>query len=156
MQEFFNQGTMEKEGQLPISPNMDSEVTQKVPTQISFIEFIVDPVFEHFKMIFPTALSLVDLVSDNHRQWECKLDGINSIPFPSINPSPKTTLASLTRSNARNSARRLSSAAGTIEIPESLQKYSKSFIKRNDRSNVEIKEEYSKEENLKEEDELST
>ena len=45
LEEFFQQGDMEKAQGLPLSPLMDRANTALAPSQINFIEFVVAPLF---------------------------------------------------------------------------------------------------------------
>jgi 3'5'-cyclic nucleotide phosphodiesterase len=125
MQEFLNQGVLEKQLNLPLSPNMDPDLFDQAATQLSFVEFIVEPLFECFAELFPRCLSLMDLIEDNTRQW-------SSVFEASKSKKPQNRKVTVGSSSSRGSSavvangvinRKLSSAAGTIEIPESVQKY---------------------------------
>lgn len=45
LEEFFQQGDMERAQGLPVSPLMDRTTTAFAPSQINFIEFVVAPLF---------------------------------------------------------------------------------------------------------------
>ena len=45
LEEFFQQGDMERAQGLPLSPLMDRTTTALAPSQINFIEFVVAPLF---------------------------------------------------------------------------------------------------------------
>ena len=45
LEEFFQQGDMERTQGLPVSPLMDRTTTAFAPSQINFIEFVVAPLF---------------------------------------------------------------------------------------------------------------
>ena len=45
LEEFFQQGDMERAQGLPLSPLMDRTTTAFAPSQINFIEFVVAPLF---------------------------------------------------------------------------------------------------------------
>jgi 3'5'-cyclic nucleotide phosphodiesterase len=118
---------MEVEAGFPISPNMDPASINQTQIQLSFTRLIVQPLFETLFDLFPRSASLMELVIDNLRQW-----GAVDIPViftrhrrateeksrikkhtPLIVPTPK---------RASEGGRRLSFAAGTVEIPEAIQK----------------------------------
>ncbi len=126
LQEFLHQGELEKAAGLPISPNMDPTQVNQAQTQLSFTQLIVQPLFECLLELFPKTLSLMDLIVDNIRQW-----GGVEVPYvprrraTEEKPKGKKSLgaAPVVPKKPSDSSRRISLAAGTIEIPESIQKF---------------------------------
>ncbi|XP_033097752.1 high affinity cGMP-specific 3',5'-cyclic phosphodiesterase 9A-like [Anneissia japonica] len=53
LQEFFNQGDVEKLEGLPVAPFMDREKTTKPSSQVGFIGFVLLPLFESLAAVFP-------------------------------------------------------------------------------------------------------
>lgn len=126
-QEFLAQGSLEKSLNLPISPSMDITNFDQAQIQLSFSQMIVQPLFECFVELFPRTLTIIDLIVDNTRQWG---GTENMIVTRGRKPTEertkkKSSVFSSTSSGKRGSegSRRLSLAAGTIEIPDSIQKY---------------------------------
>ncbi|KAJ3255395.1 hypothetical protein HK103_006314 [Boothiomyces macroporosus] len=114
--------TAEKLNGLPISPNMDSTQMDQNQTQITFTQLIVQPIFECYYDLFPRTLSLMDLIADNMKQY-----GAIFITNPNVkrrvtdeNVKPKKPISAR---SSDGGSRRMSMAAGTFEIPDSVQKY---------------------------------
>ena len=63
--EFFSQGDLEKQQNLPVSPNMDRD-SQSTQSTIDFGELIVRPFFETLSLLFPKFEQLVDNVKKNN------------------------------------------------------------------------------------------
>lgn len=126
MQEFFKQGEMEKAANLPISPNMDPNQTNQKQIQLTFTQVIVQPLFECYVELFPSTLTFMDLILDNTRQW----GGYVSPDTPRrrlTEDRGKGKKASITvplkKRSSDGNTRRVSLAAGTIDIPEAVQKF---------------------------------
>ncbi|KAJ3275472.1 hypothetical protein HDV01_000299 [Terramyces sp. JEL0728] len=121
-EEFLNQGNLEKLNGLPISPNMDSSQMDQNQTQITFTQLIVQPIFECYYDLFPRTLSLMDLIADNMKQY-----GAIFITNPNVKRRVTDENVKIKKPiSARSSdggSRRMSMAAGTFEIPDSVQKY---------------------------------
>jgi class 3 adenylate cyclase len=60
IEEFFQQGDLEKQEGLPISPNMDRLTTSQDELSVNFIDFIVAPYFFSLTNIFPKLCSCID------------------------------------------------------------------------------------------------
>ena len=110
---------------LPISPNMDPTTINQTQTQVSFTRLIVQPLFESMFDLFPRTVSLMDLIVDNLRQW----GGIDLPPVAKHRRGAEekgrkklAMLAAPSQKKSSEGGRRLSFAAGTVEIPEALQK----------------------------------
>lgn len=123
LKEFLAQGELEKAAGLPISPNMDAAANQS-HTQLSFTRLIVQPLFESLLELFPRTLSLIDLIVDNTRQWggvDAPKSKRNEERVTSKKPSLPISFSE--KKTVDVFSRRMSLAAGTIEIPDSLQKF---------------------------------
>lgn len=122
---------MEKQSNLPISPNMDEDNVNQIQSQLSFVELIVEPLFGCFVELFPKTLSLMDLIADNSRLWTATLEKqtqlnpnlkvSTNIPFV---PSSMSSASPSKSASPHSFGRKLSFAAGTVEIPETVQKNS--------------------------------
>ncbi|KAJ3373241.1 Calcium/calmodulin-dependent 3',5'-cyclic nucleotide phosphodiesterase 1B [Kappamyces sp. JEL0680] len=129
LQEFLAQGELEKQAGLPISPNMDPASVNQAQTQLSFTQLIVQPLFECILELFPRTLSMMDLIVDNIRQWggfEMPVAVKSRRATDDRVKVKKSSLAAPPKRASEGSSRRLSLAAGTIDIPDSLQNYFKS------------------------------
>ena len=69
VEEFFNQGDMERERGSSISPMMDRDTTNIFTMQVGFIEFVVFPLYEAFVRTFPTLEVLLRNMVANSRAW---------------------------------------------------------------------------------------
>ncbi|KAI8899161.1 hypothetical protein BC833DRAFT_550752 [Globomyces pollinis-pini] len=135
MKEFVHQGHLEKENNLPISPNMDDSIIEKQSTlQLSFIQFIVRPLCDCLYESFPKTLIFLDLLVSNSNQW-----GGTVVPIQSrrrgtddlVKTSKHLQVGGKRPVETPN--RRLSYCAGTIEIPESVGNYLNKMKKRHSR-----------------------
>jgi len=114
MEEFEMQGEQELKHGYPLSPNMGKNVDQS-QSQIQFTRLIVQPLFEVMMELFPKTIVFMDLCSDNIRQWS----GENA-----ATPSRRKKSSALrNRKVFQSDPRRLSLSAGTVEIPDQLQKF---------------------------------
>ncbi|GMH80217.1 hypothetical protein TL16_g08452 [Triparma laevis f. inornata] len=69
VEEFFAQGDLEKERGEDVSPMMD-RLTTNIPTmQVSFIEFVVYPLYDSLVKTFPTLEVLLRNIVKNNREW---------------------------------------------------------------------------------------
>ncbi|KAI9104835.1 hypothetical protein DFS34DRAFT_215550 [Phlyctochytrium arcticum] len=132
VEEFFLQGEQEKRMGLPISPNMDRETTNPVQIGFDFNEYVVRPYFEVLAELLPSMRPFVENLIVNRNKWE----GFGASVKP---PTQASGSASTGRSNSvqtssgGNSAvdaespvsrgRRLSLAAGIIEIPQAFDNF---------------------------------
>ncbi|KAJ3185313.1 hypothetical protein HDU85_001363 [Gaertneriomyces sp. JEL0708] len=117
VEEFFLQGDKEKSMNLPVSPNMDRETTNPVQIGIDFNEYVVRPYFELLAELLPALNPFVVHLVDNKQTWE-------KMARPE---QPSTAVPIPGESISRG--RRLSLAAGTIEIPQLFDKYIKNRYK---------------------------
>ncbi|KAK7078415.1 High affinity cAMP-specific and IBMX-insensitive 3',5'-cyclic phosphodiesterase 9A, partial [Halocaridina rubra] len=53
LEEYFNQAETEKQEGLPVAPFMDRDKVTKASAQISFIKFVLVPLFEDLSQLFP-------------------------------------------------------------------------------------------------------
>ena len=118
MSEFFLQGDQEKANGLPVSPNMDRENTNENEVAIGFTDIIVKPFFDILSVIFPRIETLCLLLNSNSQMREFNSD-------PNLLMEIKEEFRSLAKKpsgiqNHRNSSiRKVSLAAGIIELPDS-------------------------------------
>ena len=68
--EFFNQGDLEKEKNLPVSLLCDRETTNIIKSQIGFINFVVVPTFETLMNIIPHINPYMDIIKANLKRYE--------------------------------------------------------------------------------------
>jgi hypothetical protein len=118
MKEFLKQGQLEMQHQLPISPNMDPTQSNQLQVQLTFTQVIVQPLFECYLDLFPKTLAIMDLIVDNIRHLGGKQPLYQKRRL-TMEEKKKTNLYRL----QIDVTRRVSLAAGTIEIPDSIQKY---------------------------------
>jgi hypothetical protein len=69
MEEFFNQGDLEKASDLPISPLNDRTRVNIPQSQLGFIEFIVAPLYAQKFKIFPVFADNCQFIVSNMVQW---------------------------------------------------------------------------------------
>ncbi|KAJ3340441.1 High affinity cAMP-specific 3',5'-cyclic phosphodiesterase 7A [Gonapodya sp. JEL0774] len=67
-EEFFNQGDKEKELGIPVSPFMDRTNCNFANCQLSFIDFIVSPLFDAFNTLIPIP-TILDYMKQNRARW---------------------------------------------------------------------------------------
>jgi cAMP-specific phosphodiesterase 4 len=87
--EFFNQGDLEKEKNLPVSLLCDRETTNIIKSQIGFINFVVVPTFETLMNIIPQINPYMDIIKANMKRYEnllqdeeCKINIKNNLKKP--------------------------------------------------------------------------
>merc|ERR1711862_543627 len=69
--EFFKQGDLEAEEDIPISPLCDRRTTNKPEAQIGFMKFVVRPSFEQLARCIPAVESVILTQHDaNLKYWE--------------------------------------------------------------------------------------
>ncbi|KAI9295915.1 HD-domain/PDEase-like protein [Neoconidiobolus thromboides FSU 785] len=121
VQEFFHQGDLEKRNSLPISCNMDRNVSSQPQIALDFDEFIVRPFFEILARLLPPCVVFLDNLEANRFRWS---------EVKKQRPHRRQDTAS---DNSPYSSRRVSFSAGTVEIPEfyceELRRYSGDFIR---------------------------
>ncbi|KAI8914822.1 hypothetical protein DFJ77DRAFT_430758, partial [Powellomyces hirtus] len=148
VEEFFSQGEKEKRMSLPISPNMDRETTNPVQLAFDFNTYVARPYFEILSELLPSTRPFIENLIVNRNRWEDM--GANISPGGAAAKPPKPssiTPDGTTDSNGPPSStgehdtltdtatsttteptapgvmprgRRLSLAAGTIEIPQAF------------------------------------
>lgn len=69
LEEFFNQGDVEKADKLPISPNCDRETTDRTQIPLNFIDFIVAPIFVSLRQLLPGVQRCCNHLRDNRHDW---------------------------------------------------------------------------------------
>ena len=75
--EFFNQGDIERNKNLPISMLCDRETTNVTKAQIGFINFIVKPTFECVISLFPDIAEYYVNINKNLKRYEDKFEEEN-------------------------------------------------------------------------------
>lgn len=76
-QEFFSQGDVEKEKNLPISPLCDRETTSLPKSQIGFINFVVSPTFDELANLLPPIKPYIMQMQDNLNEYSKRNDPLN-------------------------------------------------------------------------------
>ncbi|KAJ2643980.1 hypothetical protein GGF44_000893 [Coemansia sp. RSA 1694] len=126
--ESFNQGEMEKKLSLPVSPNMDRTTTDQRQVSLDFGNIIIRPFFSELVSLFPVEDGLLPALESNLQKWSrMSTDNTHEISSPagannnmySWPSEPVVTPVSRTNSSVFSEDRRLSVAAGTVDIPSS-------------------------------------
>lgn len=73
MEEFFNEGDLEKEEGLPVNFLCDRENTFIPKAQIGFIVSIVLPTFKMIEMVAPEIKPYLDNMAENEKIWKEKI-----------------------------------------------------------------------------------
>ncbi|XP_054889247.1 cAMP-specific 3',5'-cyclic phosphodiesterase 4B-like isoform X3 [Poeciliopsis prolifica] len=82
MDEFFHQGDREREKGMEISPMCDKFTASVERTQVSFIDFIVHPLWETWAdLVHPDAQDILDTLEDNRNWYESMVPPSPSPPF---------------------------------------------------------------------------
>ncbi|KAJ2719242.1 hypothetical protein GGI07_005332 [Coemansia sp. Benny D115] len=124
--ESFDQGDLEKKLGLPVSPNMDRETTDQRQVSLDFGNIIIRPFFVELVPIFPVADGLLSALEANMQKWSrLSSDTTHEISPPlganshvyswPIEPVENPVLRA--SSGPLFADRRLSIAAGTVDIP---------------------------------------
>ncbi|KAJ2440665.1 hypothetical protein GGI03_008544, partial [Coemansia sp. RSA 2337] len=126
--ESFNQGETEKKLSLPVSPNMDRTTTDQRQVSLDFGNIIIRPFFSELVSLFPVDDELLPALESNLQKWSrMSTDNTHEISAPagannnmySWPAEPVVTPVSRTNSSVFSEDRRLSVAAGTVDIPSS-------------------------------------
>ncbi|KAJ1822098.1 hypothetical protein LPJ60_002220 [Coemansia sp. RSA 2675] len=126
--ESFNQGEVEKKLSLPVSPNMDRTTTDQRQVSLDFGNIIIRPFFSELVSLFPVEDELLPALESNLQRWSrMSTDNTHEISSPagannnmySWPAEPVVTPVSRTNSSVFSEDRRLSVAAGTVDIPSS-------------------------------------
>ncbi|ORX73912.1 HD-domain/PDEase-like protein [Linderina pennispora] len=126
--ESFNQGDLEKNMGLPVSPNMDRDTTDQRQVSLDFGNIIIRPFFIELVSLFPVDDKLLLSLDKNLKAWSRLTPDNKHKVSPPVGansdmyswPSESRSKAiSRTHSRVLNEGRRLSIAAGTVEIPQS-------------------------------------
>ncbi|CAG8460893.1 16481_t:CDS:2 [Racocetra fulgida] len=123
--EFFHQGDLEKQNNLPVSPNMDRKKAHQCQISLGFGDFVVKPYFEAFASFLHEATIFLDILAENRILWD---DMKNAPPPP---PTLLTPIPDESESESSNEVndddycpkgqRRVSLAAGLLIIPDDIQ-----------------------------------
>ncbi|KAJ2476718.1 hypothetical protein EV174_004836 [Coemansia sp. RSA 2320] len=127
--ESFHQGELEKKLSLPVSPNMDSATTDQRQVSLDFGNIIIRPFFREVVLLFPVEDVLLPALEANLQRWNhlspdsadeiSAPTGANNLLYSWPAEPTKPPPASHTSSSAFSEGRRLSVAAGTVDIPSS-------------------------------------
>ncbi|CAG8790193.1 20855_t:CDS:2, partial [Gigaspora rosea] len=79
VEEFFHQGDLEKQNNLPVSPNMDRKKAHQCQISLGFGDFVVKPYFEAFASFLNQANIFLDILANNRVCWD---DMKNAPPQP--------------------------------------------------------------------------
>ncbi|ORX53367.1 HD-domain/PDEase-like protein [Piromyces finnis] len=134
VEEFWRQGDEEKRLNLTVSPNMDRDRFERNGISIAFNDFITTPFFEVIYELIPTFELFVKLLRINREKWNnlvtlsSKNDNSESIinaldsndSYSELSPLTSNDDIKPINTNESNSGRRLSIAAGTLIIPETV------------------------------------
>ncbi|KAI7904746.1 uncharacterized protein BX663DRAFT_451381 [Cokeromyces recurvatus] len=111
--EFFRQGEQERALGLDISPNMDPNKANPSKINIGFIDFIVQPYFEALAALFPKSFELVEVCQVNRKEWlKLSTETVDGVDLNLI--SIEETMGAIPRKH-------VTVAAGTVQIPESIE-----------------------------------
>ncbi|KAJ1921551.1 hypothetical protein H4219_000588 [Mycoemilia scoparia] len=117
--ESFRQGDLEKSQGLPVTPSTDRDTSDQCTISINFGTMIIKPFFEELVCLFPVEEPILETLDNNLEVWhEMRLEKSKSSPIMS-QPSPITAseLYPYPFPSTGQEDRRLSVAAGTIELP---------------------------------------
>ncbi|XP_026230119.1 cAMP-specific 3',5'-cyclic phosphodiesterase 4B-like [Anabas testudineus] len=82
MEEFFHQGDRERERGMEISPMCDKHTASVERTQVSFIDYIVHPLWETWAdLVHPDAQDILDTLEDNRNWYQSMIPQSPSPPF---------------------------------------------------------------------------
>lgn len=74
IREFLQQGDMEKDRSIPVSPLMDRNTLNFPKSQIGFADFVALPLFKHVCSAFPNLSHMYDAIIYNRNQWQAIFD----------------------------------------------------------------------------------
>lgn len=74
LEEFWNQGDLERKAEFPISYLMDRYTVNKAKSQIGFIDVIVSPTFDVIKNYLPELENYMPNFETNKDNWKSKID----------------------------------------------------------------------------------
>ncbi|CAG8641896.1 20351_t:CDS:2, partial [Dentiscutata erythropus] len=122
VEEFFHQGDLEKQNNLPVSPNMDRKKAHQCQISLGFGDFVVKPFFEAFASFLHQATIFLDILAENRIYWDDMKNAPPQPPPTLLTPSSDDddTSSSLD-DNYSKGQRRVSLAAGLLIIPDDIQ-----------------------------------
>ncbi|KAJ9063919.1 hypothetical protein DSO57_1035896 [Entomophthora muscae] len=106
--EFFQQGDLERRNDLPVSPNMDRGCSSQAQIALDFDAYIITPFFEALASLFPDSKVFLQHLHSNRKRWTVLNRKLSALPSPLL------------------PIRRVSFSAGTVIIPESFREDTKS------------------------------
>jgi len=84
LEEFFAQGDLEKDLQLPISPLCDRRTVKKPDSQIGFLKFVIRPTFVLLGEIIPRVeTDIIPIIDENIRYWTLEKNSL-SVEKPDV------------------------------------------------------------------------
>ena len=75
LEEFWNQGDLERKAGFPISYLMDRYTVNIAKSQIGFIDVIVSPTFDVIKNYLPELTNYIPNFDTNKENWKTRIDG---------------------------------------------------------------------------------
>jgi 3'5'-cyclic nucleotide phosphodiesterase len=80
MEEFMNQGDMEKKLNIPVSPYMDRDTPNVPSCQTGFIDYVVQPLFVSLDSYQPIPNILARLAKNREYWGSLRLQGVTQVP----------------------------------------------------------------------------
>ncbi|KAJ2868050.1 hypothetical protein GGI22_000913 [Coemansia erecta] len=127
--ESFCQGELEKTLSLPVSPNMDRETADQRQVSLDFGSIIVRPFLTEVVSLFPVDDALLPALEANLQKWSRLSPDTSHEISPPVGansnmyswPANRASLSAScsSASSSFSDGRRLSIAAGTVDIPPS-------------------------------------
>jgi len=74
MEEFFQQGDLEKQRQITVSAMMDRTTANIPKVQIGFCDFVVKPLVETLSQSLPGVVVLRGNIVENIKLWKAKVE----------------------------------------------------------------------------------
>ncbi|CAG8566676.1 9529_t:CDS:2 [Dentiscutata heterogama] len=122
VEEFFHQGDLEKQNNLPVSPNMDRKKAHQCQISLGFGDFVVKPYFEAFASFLHQATIFLDILAENRIYWDDMKNAPPQPPPTQLTPSSDDDDSSSSLDdNYSKGQRRVSLAAGLLIIPDDIQ-----------------------------------
>jgi cAMP-specific phosphodiesterase 4 len=72
--EFWNQGDQERSLDIPVVPVMDRNKPNFAKSQMAFISFIVDPLYDVFVQVVPESQVCLRQQKSNYGYWQARID----------------------------------------------------------------------------------
>lgn len=92
MEEFFRQGDKERDSKLEISPMCDRATASIEKSQVSFIDFIVRPLWSTWaELVYPNAHEMLDMLESNREWYQYQLSQLKKNQEPTVDISKPST-----------------------------------------------------------------